>query len=480
MSGHSPPEELPTAMSGRPSRVRGSERSRVLIICPGPVTTRMAGPAIRSWGFASALSETCDVTLLTPNADHPVGSGFTVRSHGDVPARITSMAVDHDVLVLQGYTLARFPKLAELDMCTVVDLYDPFTLETLHMNAHRPMVERVKANRGDLNVLFGQLDLGDFFICGHDRQLDYWLGMLGARNRLNPQNSDQDPSFRRLIAAVPFGVPSTPPTKTRQVLKGVHPGISATDRVVLWVGGIWDWFDPLTPIRAMQLIARRRRDVKLVFLGVSSPDPTIPRMRMHQRAVTLSKDLGLHDRCVFFTDWVPYADMPDYLLEADIGTYMHQDHLEARYSIRTRIFDYIWAGLPMVVSSGDVMGRRAEVAGVARTVPPGDVDGLARTILTALDDADVRERRADRFSALADELAWSRVARPLIDFCNAPTRAADRLNPYSEAVAKADAQGDMAPAWQLPAKTIEHLRQNGLRGLGGEIRSSLYRRGFHR
>ena len=440
----------------------------------------MAGPAIRNWGFARSLSKVCDVTLLTPNEDHPLGDGFKVTCHKGDDRIVRVLADSHDVILFQGYALAHFPSIAKSGKPLVVDLYDPFTLETLHINSHREIEDRVRANRADLNVLTLQIAIGDFFVCGHQRQLDFWLGMLSAANRLNPQNSDADPTFRKLIDVVPFGVPPKKARHTRQVLKGVHPGISKTDKVVMWIGGIWDWFDPLTPIRAAYLLAQERPDVKLVFLGVKSPDPAVPAMQMHRAAVQLSKELNVHDTSVFFMDWVPYEDMQNYLLEADIGTYSHLDHLETHYSIRTRVFDYIWARLPMVISAGDYMGEMAESAGVAKTYPIGDAEGMAKAILSVLDTPNLRAAWSERFDPLLDGLAWEKVTRPLLDYCANPTRAPDNQKPYSEILANATSMGELAPAWQLPMKTIRYIQRNGTSGLAIEIRNSLRRRGLLR
>ena len=35
------------------------------------------------------------------------------------------------------------------------------------------------------------LQSGDFFICGNERQRDFWLGMLAANGRLTPHTSER-------------------------------------------------------------------------------------------------------------------------------------------------------------------------------------------------------------------------------------------------------------------------------------------------
>ena len=126
----------------------------------------------------------------------------------------------------------------------------------------------------------------------------------------------------------------------------------------------------------------------------------------------------------------PYDDRQNFLLEADIGVSTHLDHVETEFSFRTRILDYLWASLPVVATGGDSFGDIIDAHGVGLTVPPGDVDALEDALFRLLDDADARARRAARRPArLADEYRWSEVLQPLIEFCRAPRRAPDLVDP---------------------------------------------------
>ena len=85
-------------------------------------------------------------------------------------------------------------------------------------------------------------------------------------------------------------------------------------------------------------------------------------MRMVAAARSLSDELGLTDRHVFFNEgWVPYDTRQNFLLDADVGVSTHFDHVEAEFSYRTRVLDYLWAGLPVVMTRGPTVLRlRAE------------------------------------------------------------------------------------------------------------------------
>ena len=97
-------------------------------------------------------------------------------------------------------------------------------------------------------------------------------------------------------------------------------------------------------------------------MGLIHPNAgVIPAMSMAQEAKNLAYTFGLINKSVFFNEtWIPYDERENYLLEADMGVSTHFEHLETRYSFRTRLLDYIWAGLPIVATKGDTFGELIE------------------------------------------------------------------------------------------------------------------------
>jgi glycosyltransferase involved in cell wall biosynthesis len=253
-------------------------------------------------------------------------------------------------------------------------------------------------------------------------------------DRINPLTYDEDETLTSLIAPVPFGIPDEAPVHTRQVLKGVVPGIGADDKVILWGGGVYNWFDPLTLIRAVQQLHARHPEVRLFFLGMKHPNPDVPDMRMAWETRQLSDALGLTDKVVFFNEaWVPYDDRQNYLLESDLGVSTHLDHVETAFSFRTRILDYLWAGLPVVATGGDALGQAIEFHGLGMTVPPGDAAALEAALETHLfDDERIRAARA-AVASYSPTLTWSRSLEPLLRFCRSPRRAPDLVDTLGEA-----------------------------------------------
>ena len=466
----------PPAASSAASAGDGTPRTRVAVATADPLGPQMAGPAIRAWQIASALSPTCEVRLATTSECSLGSTDFEVRRiGGEQDARALERWCD--VLFFQGNVLEQLPFLHATEKVVVVDLYDPFHLEQLEQTReHAPERRRLRlenavaeANRQCLR--------GDFLVCASEKQRDFWLGHLAALGRLNPPTYDADRTLRSLIDVVPFGISPEPPRSGAPVLKGVVDGIGPDDKVVLWGGGIYNWFDPLTLIRAVDLLRTRRDDVRLFFLGMQHPHPDVPEMRMSLAARTLSDELGLTGSVVHFNEeWVRYDDRGAYLLEADVGVSTHLDHVETAFSFRTRMLDYLWAGLPMVCTRGDVFAALVDAHGLGLTVDPGDVEGLADALERVLsDDALAARCRAD-VRALAPDYHWDRVLAPLVAFCRDPHRAPDLVDDETRRRLARGPARLYSPRSGLRREldiAAEHLRDGGVRQLVRKAASRL-------
>jgi len=397
---------------------------KVLIITPDTLGTLMAGPAIRAFEMAKALSRVSEVRLVSTVSSRLTSTEFEVSYAND--SQLHNHADWADVIVFQGHILAGYPWLNSSKYILVADIYDPMHLEVLEQGKGLLPRERLEQALHTVEVLNGQIERADFMLCASEKQRDFWLGHLAALSRINPATYDEDASLRSLLAVAPFGIEDQPPVQVRHGIKGVVPGISETDTVVLWGGGIYNWFDPLTLIRSVHALSQRHPDLRLFFLGVKHPNPNVPEMEVSLKARELAIDLGLLDTVVFFNDgWVPYQERANFLLDADIGVSTHFDHLETSFSFRTRILDYLWASLPIVSTAGDTFATIIADNGLGRVVPPEDTVALEQALEDLLYVSGAREEAKQNVVRYAQDLKWSAMLTPLIEFCISPRRAPD-------------------------------------------------------
>jgi len=387
------------------------------IISHQRIARSMAGPGIRCWEVAKALRGDFKVKLFTPEESDLEPDGFELVTYDE--KTLPGLAADCGVLFSQGFIFNNYPELARRGRFLIVDLYVPMTLEALAQYGHKSIDEQDAIQGNILLALMEQLTIGDYFVCASERQRDYWLGLLSAAGRIMPETFNEDGSLYKLIGLLPFGLPEEAPRATGQALKGVHPAIGKDDKVLLWGGGIYNWLDPLTPIRAMGRLAERRGEIKLYFLGTRHPDPGVPRMRVYDEALDLSREMGLLDKNVIFNDhWVRYEDRVNYLLESDLGSSANIPHIETRFSFRTRILDCIWASLPVVSTDGDSLSDLVRDRELGLVVPCGDDEAYAGAIERLLDDEGLRGRCLQNLKTLAAGYTWDQAVAGLRERLN--------------------------------------------------------------
>jgi glycosyltransferase involved in cell wall biosynthesis len=294
---------------------------------------------------------------------------------------------------------------------TIADHYDPVELE---MTTVASLSRRLRAAR---TVRRLQHRYADVVLCASQAQLDLLTEDLARAGRTG--------SFAPLTAIVPFGLPEAPVRSGATPLRDRFPDISAADRIVLWWGKIWSWFDPETAIRAFAPLAASRPDIKLVLTTGPAPDASTETYSRDRQARELAAELGLLGKTVFFLEeWMPYAQRHECLHEADIGLTLHADTPEAKVAARARYMDYVWAGLPCVLAAGDEVAAEFGAAGFARLVPPRQADAATRAMLALLDDPQALERARAGGEAVADRYRWTALAQTVSEVLATAARAA--------------------------------------------------------
>lgn len=144
----------------------------------------------------------------------------------------------------------------------------------------------------------------------------------------------------------------------------------------------------------------------LLFLGVEGADAE----RLDRRATSLGVAARTHL-------WRPVP--PDALLshtaQADVGVSLLEDSCENhRLALPNKLFEYVAAGLPVVVSDLPEVARLVEEWQIGWRADPGDAASVAAALEAALarrDDGELRRR----LGHAASELTWAREKRRLVD-----------------------------------------------------------------
>jgi glycosyltransferase involved in cell wall biosynthesis len=391
-----------------------ARRTSVVFLAKEPLTPSPPGPALRTAKLAEAAAAHCDVTLAAPRGSVFPDGPFGTRDSGPVDDPDIARAIaGHDVAVVPTLPSPRQLLAARRHAPhLVVDMVAPLALEAAEIG--NDGAARAAITRWRIREQVAHLVLADLVLCTNDRQRDLALGMGLAGGALGRHPTRR--SFAERVVVVPHGVDARPPRRGRRPLRA-SGAVSDGDRIVIWAGGLWSWFDPLTALRAVGRLRSRRPDLKLAFVGFEHPDAA---QRTAHGPLTAEvhrfvRDQGLEDGVVLHPAWLEREDYFDHLYEADVAACLHRPTLEARFASRARIVDYVSAGLPVVCTGGDTMAGLVASRGLGAVIEPLDVDSCAAAL-----DRLTREPPDIDGSTAIEAFGWERVARPLAEFCADP------------------------------------------------------------
>jgi glycosyltransferase involved in cell wall biosynthesis len=405
--------------------------AKVLLFAPVPVFTAegmASGIGLRVWGLARALAARGhQVRIAEPAAGRPTPSpapqdARIERIGWDQPRASRAMIEAADVVVVQP-TMGMWPHfLRSQPRCLVVDVYAPMLLEAITFL--QPHGQHVHDYAHLVGCLLFFLRRGDVFLCAGQRQRRYYTGALSAAGRLNVLTDPEE-----LLRVVPMGTEIEPPVAPAEpFLRGRWVPDDA--ELLLWPGGIYPWFDALTPVRALAHLRHDRPRASLLFVGAVNPQAGSVSSPGAQAAAAEAKRLELPEGAVCFAPWLPHEQRAAIYFEADLAVTAHKPLLEAEFSWRTRTLDCLWGGLPMVLTAGDELGELAQEAGAAVCVPPEDAAAMAAAMGLLLGDTARRGAMRAAARRLATEvLSWERVVEPLHAVCLDPRPAPDRSDP---------------------------------------------------
>jgi len=373
--------------------------TRIVLLSQDPVGKKMAGPGIRYFEMAKVLSKHFKVTLLTPNKSDISSPGITIKSYSH--STILNLIPQNSYLISQPQKYRVLRRLKSKNIKLISDLYAPAFIEVKEHKRYCAFHIRTLHVLNQYYLFYLQIYFADIILCANPRQKELYQKM--ARKMF----------LKKKIIDVPFGLSDKNPNfidKDRVYKK--FSNIRKTDKIILWGGGVWNWFDPLTCIKAIEIISKKRDDVKLVFMGVKHPNPKIRDLEMVNSAVDYCKENNLLNKFVFFNfDWTPYNERVDYLLSSKIGISAHFNNLETRYSFRTRILDYLWADLPMVATKGDYFAQLIKKHNLGKVVNYNDPRAMSEAIEMVLEKTCVYRENIEK---VKNNFTWENNLKKLI------------------------------------------------------------------
>lgn len=365
--------------------------SKVMLVCPEPLGHgQPAGVGIRFLEIARVLRDDGhDLTILSPDAGAIAGTRGTYIN----PQTLHDVSAASDVAVVQGHVANAF-FMQGAPVPTVIDLYDPYIIENLHYYSERGE----EVFRHDHLTLTHSLVRGDRFLCASEAQRLFYLGMLIAAGRLNPALFDEDPRLESLIAIAPFGVQSP---------RAIRP---RTNHDILF-GGIYDWYDPIAAIDAVAAARATTSDATLTF--THHPNPHITPQGKLGEAMNYARAKSYE--FVRFEPWAAYGERAEFFERFALALITFPRSIETDLSMRTRVYDYLWCGLPIVTSSAPGTDEILERYGAGVVT-----NDFAGAIVSLFADRARYESMVEGSQRFVREHQWDRTLTPLRKFVRAP------------------------------------------------------------
>jgi glycosyltransferase involved in cell wall biosynthesis len=354
----------------------------VVVQTPDVVGERMAGPGIRAWHLAAELAKHFDVRLVAKRE----GAGpddVSLLTQGSREADDALRSAD----VLVGQPARRFRR-RRREQRLVHDLFDPTVLELRELYGAAPSMRQRIHLAAEWWRLSEALMRADLLICAAAKQREFY-GKL--------QSSDTP------WVEIPFGVD----------LAESEVCAKPQDDIVLWGGGVWEWLDPSSAVEAVVRLNARGVRVRLLFLGRARPNRTLIDRRRDDRFSELLARGGPYVSAN--EEWVPYRERLAWLRASRIAIMLHRETAEAAYSIRTRLFDALAAGTPVVASAGGFAAELVERESLGLVVPPGDTAAVEAALVRLLQDDTFHSTCVRNIERLRPRFAWDVVTRPLVD-----------------------------------------------------------------
>ena len=383
---------------------------KVLLFYKGDYGNSLRGPELR---YVQLAKELCFL------GHHVVISGRSADA-GTLPSEVSFVAIKHPVALTKAMWSAQLlvlhgggPIVLFLGLLAgligkrvILDSYAPRWIELEVINGRQTGVAQIKTRAvsyfNALRGLFSALTF-DGNIVANRRQFDLYRGMMAPFTLTS--------EFTRLVQ-VSFGCSAEQVSEHhqgRQLLTELSDGkISTNDFVIGWLGGVYGWFDFDTVLAKASEAIMNNPLIKLVFFGVSD-----------ERQVELLSFVMPQARAnIVFVPWVDFNQRFEYWSGFDLSLVWGAQGVENDYASRTRNFDCLTLGLPIVQNWDDEWGPRLQKSGAGHVT---DTEQLSTVLsdLSVMPDKLAAMRSA--MQQLAPKFYWSRFAKQLMAMTEQPT-----------------------------------------------------------
>lgn len=172
-----------------------------------------------------------------------------------------------------------------------------------------------------------------------------------------------------------------------------------------WIGGFWGWFDPSPIVRAVADMRAGGLNAEMHFVGLTADQ--------ERSVLSAIDDHPGRDGAIVFRLWSPYAQRLTDWSDLHATIVWAQPTIENDYASRTRNFDSITLGLPVIQNRDSFWADILERHDAGLVVD--SADELTRAMHSYVEDAGLWARQAGNIARLDAEFGWPVIAERYAD-----------------------------------------------------------------
>lgn len=438
--------------------------TKIAVFGQGPAQwedpARLSALGVRSWHFASALARAGHDVLL-----------FLLMNDGSTPQQGKRRDADGvRVWWFSEHACHERPELIERQLavfgpeCIVGVNRDPAAIAVnfagdlplwADVNGD-PMAEaQSKAARGGGDFLINEwyrklvpvlLRADRLSACSH-AQRHALIGQLGMVGRLVARNEGYE-----FVSAIPNAIADEQLEALERIERRQRR--PKDPFVLLWSGGFNTWCDPELLYQALELAMVEAEPLRFLATGGALPGHHTEAYARFEARVAASP---FRDRFQL-KGWVSNDELRAHYAAADAGIFVDRACYEGVLGARTRVLEWLAAGLPVVCTRQSEISFELEAAGIAVTAPCGDALQLRDAIRRLMNDPAGALQRGRLARQYARERCRTELQlEPLLDWVRGPERA-----PALEARVELSWQPSAAHALRTRASLlVSHWNERG-------------------
>ncbi|MGD9130310.1 MAG: glycosyltransferase family 4 protein [Candidatus Bathyarchaeota archaeon] len=182
------------------------------------------------------------------------------------------------------------------------------------------------------------------------------------------------------------------------------------EHVVMFHGVVDPQDQPEIIVDAAKIVLEDQPHTMFWIIGSGA---AIPNLREKARAANIEKHF-------FFSGWVPYEDMSNYISACDVGLVILPDTLSARIRVTLKSFEYWACEKPIIVAELPALKEIVKEGKTGLFYKPGDPEDLAGKIRLLLDEKRLIKTMGRAGRELVEKnYSWNKLADEFVTICEA-------------------------------------------------------------